>query len=289
MNLRYLAIISLCIALIGLWWHAFLADEPIPTPTQLADVSMITASPINQSPVLIETPTKNIKPQIAHKQTCTPPEVYDNDPRHYVIEQFLNEQYFSTQVDYINYLDEEELLKLAHEDNVRAMYILGLNYRWNARMANFRSELVLPPEMPKPEYKARKLDRQMMKKSRFWLRKAALNGQLSALAEIAVSYNHEVFLLNTSFQGNGVDIVKLIVTAQAYRALHDWLAPQLAENEPVERTQEEQAMFEQLLSQLKAQWTSQREALGFDSQIELNWPSEYDELKVLEATVCQPR
>jgi hypothetical protein len=206
-----------------------------------------------------------------------------------VVQQYIDEQYMIREIDHINYLDEAPLLELAQESNVKAMYILGVNYRWHATMENFRAENVRPPELDKPVYKQRKTPNlTIMNKARHWLNLAALNGQTIALRELAVSYDQLAYNMNELDNPDKNEIERLNLIAMAYRALHDELVPQLADNdEVIELSTEQQVIYRPLYQFVKTRWADQRELLGLPFTVDLNIPIEVTQLNDLQQQLCE--
>lgn len=224
------------------------------------------------------------------EQQCLSEVEFNNDFRQAVVKDWATETFGYGKVDYVNYLDESQLLDLANADNGRAMLILGLNYRWHARMNNFQSRFVRPPDVPQPEYKPRRYDQLMMQKSIHWLEQAALRGELGAFTELSIAYDYEIEFLRYTKSTATDEIEAMTLKSMAYSVFVNYLIPQLGVDDvsalASQLSTDRQQKYGQILNQLKTQWQQQRVQLGYADKIELQIPPEYHELKKLNDRLC---
>lgn len=228
------------------------------------------------------------------KQSCISESQFINDSRQSILKGWVINTFGFGKVDYVNYLNEEELINLSNTNNDRAMLILGLNYRWNARFNNSQSPFVKPPEIPEINYKAKQYDQTMMKKAIAWLKKAAYHGNLGAFTELSIAYDYEIEFLRNHSDSSKIEhktsIEELILTSLAYQNLINYIFPNL---EPEKITQtgkrltaDRRMKYHKLLNKLKQQWQKERLKLGYNENIDLDVPKEFYELKVLEQKLC---
>ncbi|MCJ8271208.1 MAG: hypothetical protein MJK04_17630 [Psychrosphaera sp.] len=259
--------------------------EPIPTVEPVAANSKTTARVVQPAaPVLLQAP---------QAKTCISKEQYDNDPRHQIMEDYEDDEYYLGTVDYVNYLDESELQSLAGDDNVRAMFVLAMNYRWHAQMNTFVSVYVRPEETDRPTYKKRPFDLKMMEQARYWFEQAALNGRYNAVMEIAVSYLQQQRHLDKTAIDYQQQLQSIQLKARAYGELHDWLTSEMielqsdADEPPAALDEQLQQTYADLLTNLKSGWVNNRLQRGYDSKVELNLPPAFYQLKALKKQICQ--
>jgi len=193
------------------------------------------------------------------KQSCISDSQFLKDSRQNIVQNWVINYFGYGKVDYVNYLDEQELLDLSNTNNNRAMLILGLNYRWNARFDNFQSRFVKAPETPKINYKEKQYDQTMMKKSIGWLKKAAYHGNLGAFTELSIAYDYENDFLRKQVDSSKMDhnanIEELILTSMVYQNLINYIFPDLEPEKIIQTgqnlTDDRRIKYHKLLKKLK--------------------------------------
>ena len=224
------------------------------------------------------------------KEACTPKHVFDKNPNHVVVEQWQFDNLGFGKVDYANYLNEEQLLDQANAGDVRAMYVLGTNYRWHATMESFQSIFIRPKEYPPVEYKERPLVNKVMTQARFWLIQAAYYGHVGALESLAYSYDKEAAYFEKQQHNRKQQIQTLRMTSIAYSAMQAWLLPDLApflkQYDTSILNNNELAEFNDLLLQNKRRWLENRKALGLDPKWRLAVPKELWEIQLQRKNLC---
>ena len=222
------------------------------------------------------------------QQQCITRETFNFDPRHQVVAQYIKNDYLAGEIDYINYLNNTELEELARNFNVKAMYILGNNYLWNAVYEGDRAERFRPQEIEKQPIKARnEFNQQSFQKAQYWLTKAALYGQVSALIDISIGYQQQAYLVEEKDQNSEKNINSINQNAIAYIKLHQQLAPELSERLHIDSLAEQLGEPDSaLIEQLQRRWKKEREDLGLSEQLELNLPPELQETNELRARLC---
>ena len=302
-------LIIIIVLAVGIWWLLSSStstgadaakkpqlDQTIDTHDPLEQAAPEQKNQQPQQPLQVAQPDTAPSQSIESPEKCIEPRSYANDPRHDVINRYIKEDYLGLHVDYVNYLNEQELLALAEEGNVRAMLILGLNYRWNARMESFQAKMVRPPELDRPNYKIKeKLDLTIMAKSRYWLARAAVNGQVAALAQIASNYRYQAVLLKKETDENDqqdtndkkAEYDNLIAHDIAYQLLHHKMAPQLSNYDDLEPIDPKiQPQVDKIYAQIENSWNLRRTRLGLPIQYELNLPPEFEEIEKLRDQIC---
>lgn len=255
------------------------------------------AQPKQANSAVSQRPSQSIvkKPKqeqlVTPQQQCISEAELINDKRQVVVQDWATETFGFGKVDYVNYLNESELLKLTDADNSRAMLILGLNYRWHARNENFQSAFVKPPELKTPDYQSRPYDQPMMHKSIYWLEQAATRGELGAFTELSIAYDYEIEYLRQQKPQDGEKIESLMIRSMAYTVLMDYLVPELASEDIADTAEilsnERRQKYYETLDELKTQWQANRVSLGLHETIELNIPPEYYELQTLNQRICE--
>jgi hypothetical protein len=222
---------------------------------------------------------------------CDQQEAFNNPSKQVVVDQWLFENFGIGEVDQINYLDEQQLLEQANGGDVRAMYVLGLNYKWHATMVTFHSIFVRPKTMPEPEYKEKPLDRKIMAKARKWLLAAAYHGYAGALDSLAHSYDKEATYVEQQQDQNPQSIRKLKLIALAYLALQKKIMPMLSDYlkkvDTASISQQERDEFKRYLADITEQWRSRREAMGKSVQLDIELPPEAFEIEKMKDDWCK--
>lgn len=222
------------------------------------------------------------------QEQCITQNTFNQDPRHQIIANYIKNDYLAGEVDYINYLNNTELEQLAHSQNIKAMYILGINYQWNAIYKGDRSERFRPQEIEKQPIKVRQeFNLESWQKAQYWLEKAAANGQVSALIDIAVGYQQQAYLVEEKGEHSDKVVQHIKQNAIAYMQLHQQLAPELSQQAEIDTLvaqlgEPDPARFKLL----KNRWKKERENLGLSEHLELNLPPELAEINQLRTKLC---
>ncbi len=214
---------------------------------------------------------------------CVSAQTYEQSAELAVVEQWMFDNFGLARIDQENYMDEAQLLSQAKADNYYAMFILGLNYRWHSTKDTFQSQAVRPSELPKQTYKDRPFDIETAKKARYWAERAAVNGIIEGLTVIDASYLEEVTFLEEHNPQDMDKIQQTRLTGLAYIRLQGWLAPGVFDGKAYQETTglsvEESEHFKGIFADVSQQWAVKRQALGYDSALNLNIPPEFYQLK----------
>ena len=226
--------------------------------------------------------------QSTNENQCIPLEKFNQDPRHQIIANYIKNDYLAGEIDYINYLNNDELEELARNNNVKAMYILGVNHQWNALYEGDRAERFRPQEIEKQPIIVRKaFNLESWQQAQRWLERAATHGQISALIDISVGYQQQAYMLEEQGQYSEKVIQKIKQNAIAYMQLHQQLAPEISTRSELNTLIEELGEPDPaLLNLLQRRWKKEREDLGFSEQVELNLPPEIAEINQLRENLC---
>lgn len=245
--------------------------------------------PIQQKATAHSKPITNAGDGKSTEQQCVSHNTFNHDPRHRIVANYIKNEYLAGEIDYINYLNNDELEQLARNQNVKAMYILGINYQWNSIYEGDRSERFRPQEIEKQPIKARTaFNLQSFQKAQYWLEKAAFNGQISALIDIAVGYQQQAYMIEEKGEYSEKVIQNIKQNAIAYMQLHQQLAPELSQRTEID------SLIAQLgesdsarLALLQKRWKKAREDLGLSQHLELNLPPEIAQISKLRKQLCK--
>lgn len=228
------------------------------------------------------------KAQPTDENQCIPLEDFNQDPRHRIIANYIKNDYLAGEIDYINYLNNDELQELANNNNVKAMYILGVNHQWNALYEGDRAERFRPQEIEKQPIIVRKaFNLESWQQAQRWLERAATHGQISALIDISVGYQQQAYMLEEQGQYSEKVIQKIKQNAIAYMQLHQQLAPEISTRSDIDALIENLGEPDPaLFKHLQRRWKKEREDLGLSEQLELNLPPEIAEINQLRENLC---
>lgn len=166
-------------------------------------------------------------------------------------------------------LSEDALIRESDSGNAEAMFVLGMNYQWFSHRSSFNN-----PSLSLRDFNDthKELDISILKKARFWLWEAALNGVLISIPELANTYKLEDDLGKT-FN----DELKIKYTL--YKALYYKVSPDIAifENNTAEKQINtlknlNKNEMSELFEQLSQKWVDDRAEIGLGKYIELPRP-----------------
>lgn len=167
-------------------------------------------------------------------------------------------------------MGEDELILESKSGNSEAMFVLGMNYKWFSHRTSFNN-----PSLSLENFDAtdKELDTSILKKARFWLWKAAINGVLISIPELANTYKLESDL-GKNFNE------KLQIQYVLYKALYYKVSPDIAkyEESSVEKQLNTLDNFDHekvmaLFDGLFEEWRSSRIEIGLGEYIDLYSPT----------------
>ncbi|MEP1448172.1 MAG: hypothetical protein ABJK37_18860 [Paraglaciecola sp.] len=184
------------------------------------------------------------------------------------------------------YSSEADLLQAAKNGDSTAMLALGINYKWHAIHENFQADRLRPKDQPDIVYTLKPLDKNIMKKARYWLMQAALNNQLKGLSELAFSYIDEKNQSESIKEKQTLELNFL-----AYFSLVDYMQPSSEKTMPANLfyvdDKEKQESLENKLEELVTQWRKDRLKMGQNENLELNPSKEVMQYLKLQRTLCR--
>lgn len=166
---------------------------------------------------------------------------------------------------------ESDLLDAAESGDADAMLALGLNYLFNARHESFRARLLFNPNERPSSFKAKALDKGILKKAYDWLWQAAINGKLIAFHYLGESMEDE-----QKWQKQQDDVLLAAKTTAHKLMIKSLLPHSMMRNETRVRYSEmlHEPQVQQQLAALKASWAAEREQQGLDPISQIPVPEE---------------
>lgn len=281
-------IVFITLALVVLFYRSQSDITPSKTKNSHPDTSHVSFEKTQEKQRIIAENVKldTMPPTRPEAVKCIPRHEYNNSPLRAAYEQWGFDNFGYGKIDNENYMNESQLLQQAHAGNRYAMFVLGRNYRWHAKMDTFVSNEVRPKELPEQESKEKPFDLATLDKARFWLTKASTNGLLGGLGEISLTYADQYGFLSKERPVNKEKMQTMLLTAAAYSALQGWLSPQVyhlpAYQAPVGLSAKDRLEFDLIFDGLQVQWHKNRLDAGFKTEFKLTIPPEFYQIKQMK-------
>ncbi len=179
---------------------------------------------------------------------------------------------FSQYNEYLDY-DEATLKTLAQSGDARAMFTLGVNYRWYAQFTNFESPLIRKDPMQTKPQKREALELELMHQAIYWLEQAAYHGLPTALLEQKHAF---AVLLEANAphplvpDEEALKLRSIVIEHFIHQVVPDYSLVSFNIGNLNSLEAEQQQSFEQDLQALSKKWQQQREQLQLPQTIELS-------------------
>lgn len=241
---------------------------------------------------------ENLTPQHLDRE-CVELSEYTQDIRHEVMDKWMVENLMTsnlnTSMSKYSYAGEELLIEYAESGDAKAMWSLGINYRWNSRYENFLSPFLKPTDVPFPEYVAKPLNIAILDKSRYWFEQAAINGLISGLVELDITYTIELNLISSEKADQIERTEEIKLDRLVNKKLIKTISPQFADlmnnftpgwEDKSELSSGAQAILEDKLNKKIKNWNEARRKKGLQLNYEILIPEEVKQLNALHHNLC---